>query len=250
LQRKQIDPDCDGVLLDYSTAYAAAWQRAFGEHPTLQDAHAYWPMDRWGVPRLAGEELQRLRVVFDEEFWSTIPPVAGALSACKILVSSGYQLVCVTALDNRFAASRTRNLQDLGFPIYQVITTGNDATVKSPKATALSDLKPVAFVDDYAPYLVGIDGPIHKALVMRDPVGSPNTRSALDHSDSQHTDLLDFARWWIDRSNSLPAYEADDGPLTAKQVAGLRMDVERHFPRGKPVERKDLFDRYRSGDRT
>lgn len=203
--------DCDGVLLDYSTAYGAAWQRAFGEHPTLQDAHAYWPMDRWGVPRLAGEALQRLRAVFDEEFWSTIPPVTGAIDACNILVSNGYQLVCVTALDDRFAASRAQNLQDLGFPIHQVITTGSDATVKSPKAEALADLKPVAFVDDYAPYLSGIDGGIHKALVMRDPVGSPNIAAGLDHSDSQHADLLDFARWWIDRSISLPAYEPDDG---------------------------------------
>lgn len=198
-ERASIALDCDGVLLDYSTAYGAAWQRAFGEHPTLQDPHAYWPMDRWDVPRLDGEALQRFRAVFDEEFWSTIPPVAGAVEACNILVTNGYQLVCVTALDDRFAAARTKNLRDLGFPIHHVITTGSDSTVKSPKAAALSDLKPVAFVDDYAPYMIGIDG-IHKALVMRDPVGSPNTAAALAHSDSQHADLLDFARWWTGRS--------------------------------------------------
>lgn len=239
--------DCDGVLLDYATAYGAAWQRAFGEHPTLQDAHAYWPMDRWAVLRLAGEELERLREVFDEEFWSTIPPVAGAVEACQILVTNGYQLVCVTALDDKFAAARSRNLLDLGFPIHQVITTGADATVKSPKAAALSDLKPVAFVDDFAPYLVGIGGGIHKALVMRDPVGSPNKGDALKHSDSQHADLLDFARWWVDRFNSLPAYEPDDGPLTKAELEAIRKDAVARMPCGKPVEWKYLFDSGRLG---
>jgi hypothetical protein len=234
--------DCDGVLLDYATAYGAAWRRAFGEHPTLQDAHAYWPMDRWGVPRLAGEELQRLRAVFDEEFWSTIPSMPGAVEACQILLSNGYQLVCVTALDDQYASARAQNLFDLGFPIHQVITTGNDATVKSPKAAALSDLKPVAFIDDFAPYLVGIGSGIHKALVMRDPVGSPNKGDALKHSDSQHADLLDFARWWGDCSNSLPVYEPDDGPLTKAAVEAIRKDAVARLPRGKPVDWEDLLN--------
>jgi len=191
--------DCDGVLLDYATAYGAAWQRAFGEHPTLQDPYAYWPMDRWGVPRLSGEALQRFRAAFDEEFWSTIPPVAGAVEACELLVSKGYRLVCVTALEDRFAQSRTQNLQRLGFPIHRVIATGNDASVRSPKADVLASLGPVAFVDDYAPYLAGIDEGIHRSLIVRDPVGSPNVGEALAHSDSQHADLLEFARWWTIR---------------------------------------------------
>jgi phosphoglycolate phosphatase-like HAD superfamily hydrolase len=193
--------DCDGVLLDYSTAYANAWQRAFGTRPVLQDDRAYWPMDRWGIPRLVGEPLQRVRSVFDEEFWSTIPAVSGAVEACQILESHGYQLVCVTALEPQFASARFKNLTDLGFPIAQVITTGNDASIRSPKAAALAALKPVAFVDDYAPYLAGVDDRIYKALIVRDPIGSPNTGAAQAHSHSQHTDLLGFARWWTERRN-------------------------------------------------
>lgn len=42
-------------------------------------------------------------------------------------------------------------------------------------------------------------------------------------------------------SDVLPAYELDDGPLTAKQVAVLRKDVEKHFPRGKLISRESLF---------
>jgi hypothetical protein len=117
----------------------------------------------------------------------------------------------------------------------------------SPKAATLSELKPVAFVDDYAPYLVGIDGAIHKALVIRDPVGSPNTGDALNHSDSQHADLLDFARWWTDR---LPRYEPDDGPLTDAELEAIRNDTEGRMPKGKLVEWKDLFDRDRTREGT
>jgi hypothetical protein len=42
-------------------------------------------------------------------------------------------------------------------------------------------------------------------------------------------------------SDVLPAYELDDGPLTAKQVAAIRQDVEKHFPRGKLISRESLF---------
>ena len=42
-------------------------------------------------------------------------------------------------------------------------------------------------------------------------------------------------------SDVLPAYELDDGPLTAKQVAALRKDVEKHNPRGKLISRESLF---------
>lgn len=59
--RGPIALDSDGVSLDYSTAYARGWHRAFGELPVLHDAQAYWPMERWGVPRLTGAALERLR---------------------------------------------------------------------------------------------------------------------------------------------------------------------------------------------
>jgi len=61
MTRPLIALDGDGVLLDYSTAYAKAWERAFGYHPVEQDASAYWPMARWGVELLTGARLERFR---------------------------------------------------------------------------------------------------------------------------------------------------------------------------------------------
>lgn len=95
---KTIAIDGDGVLLDYNTAYAQAWFKAFGERFILNNPAAYWPMERWSARRLVSDELEHFRSAFDYAFWSTMPPVPGALEACERLVGQGYTLVCVTAL--------------------------------------------------------------------------------------------------------------------------------------------------------
>lgn len=189
--------DADGVLLDYGLAYAGAWQKAFGQLPRERDPLAYWPIDRWEVERLADERLDILRRCFDEEFWCGIPPVPGAVEACHLLTAAGFELVCVTALPEEFRSARERNLRAHGFPIDMVHATDNIAPGgHSPKAETLHRLRPVAFVDDYLPYLIGIDSSIHRALIMRAATGSPNVGEALRFADSQHADLLAFAKSW------------------------------------------------------
>jgi hypothetical protein len=181
-------------LLDYATAYGRAWERAFGEKPTLVNPHAYWPMERWGVPRLTGSALEQLRAVFDDTFWRTIPPVDGAVEACEQLVRAGYELICVTALEARHLEARRHNLRELGFPLSHVYATDNVPTASgaSPKAALLNALQPVCFVDDYAPYLMGVDERIHRVLITRDPDGSPNTGAVLECADACFPDLRAF----------------------------------------------------------
>lgn len=191
--------DADGVLLDYGLAYAGAWQKAFGTYPGERDSLAYWPIDRWEVERVEGERLDRLRRAFDDEFWSSIPPIPGAVEACHKLATAGHELVCVTALPEEFRAARERNLRLHGFPIDLVHATDNVATPASPKADTLNILKPTAFVDDYLPYFIGVEPPIHRALILRGSAGTPNVGDLSDHTDSQHTDLLAFANWWMRR---------------------------------------------------
>ena len=192
-----IAHDADNVLLDYSIAYAAAWERAFQTRPIERDPQAYWPIDRWGVERLEGERLERFQACFDEEFWSTIPAVDGALQACRDLAAAGYTLVCVSAIRPAYEGARLRNLQSLGFPIARVIATSSSAEAGNPKAPAINELAPAAFVDDYLPYLTGIRLDVHAALVHRQRNGSPNTGPELVHVRSQHANLAGFARWWL-----------------------------------------------------
>ncbi|MDR0214589.1 MAG: HAD family hydrolase [Comamonas sp.] len=196
---KLIALDADGVLLDYNLAYATAWQRAFGERPALRNPQAYWAMERWDVPQLGPALREQFRAVFDVQFWSTVPALAGAVDACHRLRAAGFELVCVSALQPQYAKARLANLRSHGFPIEQVVATSNDASGSSPKACALAQLQPVAFVDDYLPYFHGVPESIHKALVLREPHGSPNTGPALAHIQSTHGNLAGFVDWWLDK---------------------------------------------------
>jgi len=193
-----IAVDADGVLLDYNLAYASAWERVFGERPALKRPDAYWAMDRWGVASLQGEALNRFRTSFDAQFWSSIPAIDGALQACEQLCAAGYELVCVSAIQPQFAEARQTNLRKLGFPISRVVATSGRADPgPSPKAQTLAQLRPLAFVDDFLPYFDGVDARIHKALVLREQGGSPNTGPGLQAIDSTHATLADFSRWWL-----------------------------------------------------
>jgi len=197
--KPRIALDADGVLLDYHHSYRHAWHRAFGVLPELADAEAYWPSDRWAVRRLEGEELSRLRACFDDHFWATIPPLQGALPACHNLHDAGFELICVSAIGEAYQDARLKNLRDVGFPIERVIATGGEQGQSSPKAAALQEIDPVAFVDDYLPFLRGIPESVHAALVLREPNGSPNSGPELSLAHSQHADLAGFAEWWLAR---------------------------------------------------
>jgi hypothetical protein len=189
--------DCDGVLLDLNLAYATAWERYSGTYPAEIDPHAYWHHERWNVQRLSGEQMIVFRAFFDEDFWSELPQIAGAVQACHRLRAAGHELVCVTALEDKFAKARLTNLQAHGFPITKVFATGHQAGSVSPKAEVIHQLQPAAFVDDFLPYMDGISADIHTALILRGPNGSPNVGPALSVVGSTHADLSAFADWWL-----------------------------------------------------
>jgi phosphoglycolate phosphatase-like HAD superfamily hydrolase len=98
--------DGDGVLLDYSLAYAPLWEHAFGYRPAERDRDVRSPLDRWTVERLEGERLAVLQACMDEHFWSSMPPIARAVAACHRLYDAGFELVCVSALPLQFEAAR------------------------------------------------------------------------------------------------------------------------------------------------
>ena len=199
MPRPLIALDADGVLLGFHLGYAGAWARAFGSAPAERDPLAYWPIDRWQVERLDEERRAHFRRHFDEQFWSSVPAIEGAVEACHRLHDAGFDLVCVSALEAAHEVARLRNLRDHGFPIERVIATGNAAGERSPKADAIAAIQPLAFVDDYLPYFRGVPDSVHRALIMRGSSGTPNTGAELSLADSLHDDLLAFAADWLKR---------------------------------------------------
>lgn len=191
--------DGDGVLIDYHEGYARAWEKAFGQRPVVANPNGYHPTDYWDVPWLDEAGVRHLYDKgFDEETWSTMPAAPGAREACELLVKNGARLVCVTALDPRFAQARKRNLQLLGMPVEEVYAVGPTAR-GNPKAELLNQLKPVAFVDDLLPYLADISSSTWRALIEGRPDNSPNSLPEPVQPDSRHVDLLQFAYWWTAR---------------------------------------------------
>ena len=199
MSNRLIALDADGVLLDFHLGYAGAWQRAFGAAPRERDRLAYWPIDRWEVERLDDAKRAHFRRHFDETFWTSVPPIEGAVEACHRLHDAGFELVCVSALEAEYESARLRNLRDLGFPIERVIATGNAAGERSPKADAIAALDPQAFVDDYLPYMRGVPSHVHTALILRALNGSPNTGEEMELARSVHEDLSGFVTHWLAR---------------------------------------------------
>ena len=144
--------------------------------------------------------MTRFRNAFDESFCGDIPAVEGSLAACQALNQAGYDRICVTALPAKFQQARLQNLIQLGFPIDIVHTVDHAEGDVSPKAVLINALKPVAFVDDFLPYLVGINREIYSALILRETDQSPNAGSLLSHASSQHTNLDTFASWWLNQN--------------------------------------------------
>ncbi len=91
--------------------------------------------------------MERFRSCFDEVFWGGIPAIEGAVEACQVLTAAGYELVCVTALPEKFRQARQENLRRHGFPIEKVYAV--EHSEGNPKVQVLNALAPVAFVDDY-----------------------------------------------------------------------------------------------------
>lgn len=199
-ERDVIAIDGDGVLFDYHLGYKAAWKKAFGEDLQEVRPDAYFAWQRWGARRLTDPaEIAHLKTAFDADFWATLPAMPGAIQACIELEAAGHELVCLTALGHRFENDRLENLRWLGFPVHRVIATGDGwdmANTLSPKAQAIKDLKPVAFVDDLAPFFRGITGDTHLALILGGSFGSPNVGQDLGRAHSVHPDLLGFAQTW------------------------------------------------------
>ena len=128
-----------------------------------------------------------------------MPAIEGAVVACQRLHDAGFDLVCVSALEAEHENARLRNLRSHGFPIERVVATGNAAGPFSPKAEAIAALDPLAFVDDYLPYLRGMPAHVHTALILRALNGSPNAGDEMAIVSSTHDDLGAFVDHWLSR---------------------------------------------------
>jgi len=88
----------------------------------------------------------------------------------------------------------------MSFSVEQELPKSGEAPALARDAVGrLRGNVPEAFVDDYLPYLRGVPGHVHTALVLRAPNGSPNEGVELSLAKSVHDDLPGFADFWLRR---------------------------------------------------
>ena len=201
--------DADGVLIDYHAGYAQAWERAFGEKLQVKDPQGHHPMHYWDVPQLcAAGQAHLSEKGFNEEAWSTMPALPGAVEACAKLQRIGFRLQCATALSPKWRDARAANLKAMGFSMDEVhavghssdtATPGTPRPVGNPKLQLVTALAPLFFVDDHLPYFQGIPAGIRRALIDVRPNGSANNDPMLEGPDSRHASLAEFAAWCAKR---------------------------------------------------
>lgn len=71
--------------------------------------------------------------------------------------------------------------------------------------------------------------------VTRKTVKAMATRLGVPETQVVHLALAKLAE------DTLPSYEADDGPLTARHFAAVKADASKHLPKGKVLAEASLF---------
>lgn len=71
--------------------------------------------------------------------------------------------------------------------------------------------------------------------VTRKTVKAMATRLGVPETQVVHLALAKLAE------DTLPGYPAEDGPLTARQLAAVKADAARHLPKGKLLSEASLF---------
>lgn len=142
------------------------------------------------------EEEIEFRKNWEKEGWRTMSMHDGALEACFLLHNAGYELVCVTAMQERFTEHRLENFRTHGFPIDRIIGTGfhHDNFSKNPKKTVIEQLHPVVFVDDLRRNFNDIQD-VHTKMIFIDHqyIDDPNQHDNI-YYDAKYPSLLHFAQ--------------------------------------------------------
>lgn len=71
--------------------------------------------------------------------------------------------------------------------------------------------------------------------VTRQTVKAMATRLGVPETQVVHLALAKLA------VETLPGYESDDGPLTARQLAAVKADAAKHLPKGRVLSEESLF---------
>jgi hypothetical protein len=148
---------------------------------------------RYGVT-FTPEEHDQFNAAWDIEGWRIMSMHEGALEACHLLHTAGYELVCITALRDCFTEHRLENFRLHGFPIDRIINTslGKDIPGKNPKKQAIEQLNPLILVDDKKRNFKDIEGVQTKFVFIDHELHGDPHRDENIHYHTKYPSLLEF----------------------------------------------------------
>ena len=200
MARPLIALDADGVLLDFHLGYAGAWERAFGS-----DAGRARPAGLLADGPLAGRAARRGRATplpaplrrsvlvlgaGDRGRRGRVPAPARRRLRPRLRIGARGRArerracaTCATTAFRSSASSRpaTRPASSARRP------TRSPRSIRTPSSTTT------------CPYLRGMPGHVHTALILRALNGSPNAGDEMATVDSTHADLGGFVDHWLSR---------------------------------------------------
>lgn len=193
-RRLKVAWDVDGVLLDYNKQMARMIKKALGWEPELVEPRAHHFKNAYRAD-LREEDRARVRALFDQEGWRSMPGQPGAARAARMLARAGHASVCVSSMPQRFEACRLLNLRALGMPIERVIGSGRvEGSGGNPKAEHIEREAPDVFVDDQLRNLEGLPESVFKVWINARCVDGPNVGADASVADAVFGSALEFAR--------------------------------------------------------
>lgn len=216
--------DGDGVLFNYNKGVAHLYKEVFCKDVKVKLKGAYHAHNEYDL-EADGDISQKFKdhfiSLFDKrDMWSRLPAIEGAKEAIDIMISKGYEVVCLTSMPPKFEQHRLQNakLHDMG--ISKVIAvdrkTAKEKGISNPKKEYLKRYEPYAFVDDLMKNFTDLSEIKENRstnLVYLDNKypDNPNESFSMDLVHEVVDSLLDFA-------NALPVYkEVEDLNVESKK---------------------------------
>lgn len=109
----RIGIDIDEVIADTLTGIIAFYNGTYGTSLQRSDFSTYDFEEIWGLPE--DEMIGRWYEFFETDHFASVEPVAGALSALKVLKENGHELFIVTARPH-IVSKKTEDWVDMHYP--------------------------------------------------------------------------------------------------------------------------------------
>lgn len=144
---RKIVLDTDGVILNFGDNYVSFAEKILGRK--LNHNATKYPLQ--DLLQVSKEEAEYVWSKFNSmNEWERIPEYEDTKHAIELINEYKLEVYIVTSIDKEHQASRKKNLNNIGLFPKEIICVGSN---HGHKNKVISEIKPIAFVDDRLDHL-------------------------------------------------------------------------------------------------